>query len=311
MGDLFYWLFNMSIVGALAGLAVVLIRLIKRIPRRWIVLLWMIPLLRFLIPVGVGGKYSLMSLLSRFATRTVVIYEGELSDLTITNTVQAADRYFPITYKVDLLADVFHYAGIVWAIIAAALILAMVILYAATISELRNAEQLRDNIYCSPKVSTPAVYGVLRPRIILPESCRESKDLDLIVLHERRHIRRLDNLWRVLAFLTAAIHWFNPASWLFLKLYLEDAELACDESLLSKLSADEHKRYAHALLSVREGKTVFASGFGGAKVRTRIERILSYRKMTAASVIAFAALLAAIAYFLLTNASARSIVFRF
>ena len=42
-----------------------------------------------------------------------------------------------------------------------------------------------------------------------------------------------------------------------------------------------------------------------------IERILSYRKMTAASVIAFAALLAAIAYFLLTNASARSIVFRF
>jgi hypothetical protein len=33
--------------------------------------------------------------------------------------------------------------------------------------------------------------------------------------------------------------------------------------------------------------------------------------MTAASVIAFAALLAAIAYFLLTNASARSFVFRF
>lgn len=158
MGDLFYWLFNMSIVGALAGLAVVLIRLIKRIPRRWIVLLWMIPFLRFLIPVGVGGKYSLMSLLSRFATRTVVIYEGELSDLTITNTVQAADRYFPITYKVDLLADVFHYAGIVWAIIAAALILAMVILYAATISELRNAEQLRDNIYCSPKVSPRCVW---------------------------------------------------------------------------------------------------------------------------------------------------------
>lgn len=304
MGDLFYWLFNMSIVGALTGLAVLLIRLIQRIPRRWIVLLWMIPFLRFLVPIGVGGKYSLMSLLSRFATRTVVIYEGELTDLTITNAVQAADRYFPITYKVDLLADVFRYAGLVWAIIAVALILAMVILYTATISELRSAEQLYDNIYCSPKVSTPAVYGILRPRIILPESCRESEALDLIVLHERRHIRRLDNLWRVLAFLTAAIHWFNPASWLFLRLYLEDAELACDESVLSKLSADQHKRYAHALLNAREGKTVFASGFGGAKVRTRIERILSYRKMSAASLIAFAALLAAIAYFLLTNASA-------
>lgn len=180
----------------------------------------------------------------------------------------------------------------------------MVILYAATISELRNAEHLCDNIYCSPKISAPAVYGILWPRIMLPESYRDSEELDLIELHERWHIRRLDNLWRVLAFLTAAIHWFNPAAWLFLKLYLADTELACDESVLSKLPTGEHKRYARALLNAREGKTVFASGFGGARVRTRIERILSYRKMTAASVIAFAALLAAIAYFLLTNASA-------
>ena len=304
MGDLFYWLFNMSIVGAVTGLAIVLIRLIKRIPRRWIVLLWAIPLLRFLIPLGVGGKYSLMSLLSRFATKTVVVYEGDLTEYTATNVIQAAKNYFPITYKVDLLADVFRYAALVWIIIAAALILAMGILYAVTLSELRDAEQLRGSIYCSPKITTPAVYGILRPRIILPESCRDLEELDLIVLHERRHIRRLDNLWRILAFLTAAIHWFNPAAWLFLKLYLADAELACDESVLSRLPDGEHKRYALALLNAREGKTVFASAFGGAKIRTRIERILSYRRMTAASVIAFAALIAVIAYFLLTNASA-------
>lgn len=304
MGDLFYWLFNMSIVGAVTGLAVVLIRLIKRIPRRWIVFLWAIPFLRFLIPLGIGGKYSLMSLLSRFATKTVVVYEGELADYTATNAIQAAKNYFPITYKVDLLADVFHYAALVWVIAAAALILAMGIMYAVTISELKDAEHLRGCIYCSPKITTPAVYGILRPRIILPAACRDSEDLVLIVLHERRHIRRLDNLWRMLAFLTAAVHWFNPAAWLFLKLYLADAELACDESVLSKLPTGEHKRYAHALLNAREGKAVFASAFGGAKVHTRIEWILSYKRMTAASGTAFAALIAAIAYFLLTNASA-------
>ena len=304
MGDLFYWLFNMSIVGALTGLAVVLIRLIKQIPRRWIVLLWTIPFLRFLIPLGIGGKYSLMSLLSRFATKTVVVYEGELADYTATNAIQAAKNYFPITYKVDLLADVFHYAALMWVIIAAALILAMGIVYAMTFSELKDAEHLRGSLYCSPKITTPAVYGILRPRIILPASCKYSEDLDLIFLHERRHIRRLDNLWRMLAFMTAAVHWFNPAVWLFLKLYLADAELACDESVLSKLPTGEHKRYAHALLNAREGKAVFASAFGGAKVRTRIERILSYKKMTVASGIAFAALIGAIAYFLLTNASA-------
>ena len=244
-----------------------------------------------------------MSLLSRFTTRTVVVYEGPFSDLTMMNTVQAAESYFPITYKVNLLSDVFRYAALAWVIVAAALILAMGMLYAVTLSELRDAELLRDNIYCSPKITTPTVYGIIRPRIILPTACRGSEDLELIVLHERRHIRRLDNLWRVLSFLTAALHWFNPAVWLFLKLYLADAELACDESVLSKLPTSEHKCYAHALLNAREGKTVFASAFGGEKIRTRIERIVSYRRMTVASALAFAALIAVIAYFLLTNAS--------
>ena len=303
MGDLFYWLFNMSIAGALTGLIILLIRAIKKLPRRLIAILWAIPFFRFWFPVGVGGKYSLMSLLSRFAARTVVVYEGELMDFSMMNSVKAADNYFPITYRTSLLSDVFRYAALVWAIVAAGLILAMTILYITTLSELRNAEHLRDNVYLSSKVTSPAVYGILRPRIILPVSGRDSEDLDLIVLHERRHIRRLDNLWRILAFLTAAVHWFNPAVWLFLKLYLTDAELACDESVLSKLPAGEQGRYAHTLLNARAGKTVFASAFGGAGIRTRIERIVSFQKMTVMSAAAFVLLAAAIAYFLLTNAS--------
>ena len=305
MDEIFYWLLNMSILGALTGGAILLLRFVKRIPRRWVVLAWAIPLLRFWLPVSVSGKYSLLSLLPRYAVKTVPVEAHRSGTVyTMTNSVQAAGSYFPVRYQSDLLADVFRYAALVWAIVAAALILTLAILYVSTLSELRDAKRLRDNVYVSAKVTAPALYGILRPRIILPASDAASEDLELIVLHEQRHIRRLDNLWRMLAFLTAAIHWFNPAVWLFLKLYLADAELACDESVLSRLPADAHKRYAHALLNVRQGKAVFASAFGGAGVRTRIERILSFRGMTAASGIAFAALIAAIAYFLLTNASA-------
>ena len=125
MGDLFYWLFNMSIAGALTGLIILLIRAIKKLPRRLIAILWAIPFFRFWFPVGVGGKYSLMSLLSRFAARTVVVYEGELMDFSMMNSVKAADNYFPITYRTSLLSDVFRYAALVWAIVAAGLILAM------------------------------------------------------------------------------------------------------------------------------------------------------------------------------------------
>ena len=48
-----------------------------------------IPFLRMWIPVGVSGKYSLMTLISKYTSRTVPIYEGIL-DLTITNHIMAA-----------------------------------------------------------------------------------------------------------------------------------------------------------------------------------------------------------------------------
>ena len=303
MGELFYWLLNMSIAASVTGIVIVLIRLIGKIPRRIFVLLWIIPFIRFLIPFGIGGKYGLMSLLSQFATRTVTVYKSDYLEFSMMNSVQAADSYFPVTYKIDLLADVFRYATYIWALVAVVIVTVMIILYVTTIRELKDAVLLRDNINCSDKILSPAVYGVLRPKIIIPESYKELENLDLVILHEQCHIRRLDNLWRVVAFLTAAVHWFNPLVWVFLKMYLSDVELACDESVLSRLGEDGKKRYAHTLLDARRSRTVFASSFGGAKIRTRIEHIISFRKMTAVSAAGLGVLAVAIAYILLTNAA--------
>ena len=60
--------------------------------------------------------------------------------------------------------------------------------------------------------------------------------------------------------------------------------------------------YAGALLDSRQGTTVFASAFGGAKMRTRIENILSFKSLSWLSLVVFAVLLVAIFYVLLTNA---------
>ena len=170
-----------------------------------------------------------------------------------------------------------------------------------TLRELKDAKYLRENIYLSEKVTSPAVYGVLRPRIILPTNWAD-RNLEWILLHERTHIRRLDNLWRVLAFVVVVLHWFNPVAWIFLKLLLTDLELACDEGVLAQLEEDRRKEYALSLLDGKAGRNVFTSAFGGAKIRTRIENILSYRKMKWISLIAFVGLALAISYVLLTNA---------
>ena len=99
--EIFYWLFNMSVAGALSGAVVLLLRLVKKIPRRVIAVLWAIPFLRMWIPVGIGGKFGLMTLLSRFTTKTVTVYESRLlPDFSFTNSICAADSYFPITFPI-------------------------------------------------------------------------------------------------------------------------------------------------------------------------------------------------------------------
>lgn len=300
--EVFYWLFNMSITASVTGLLVLALRSVKIIPKRVSVFLWAIPFLRMAVPFGLNSPYSLMSLLSKLMTKTVVVYQPT-DDIafSVSNSIMAADTYFPITYKVNILEDVFTAASVVWAVVCLAIVLMMTVIYITTLREMKTATHLRDNIYLSEKVITPAVYGIIKPRIVLPSSYRE-RDIGFIILHEQMHIRRKDNLKRVLAFTAAAVHWFNPLCWVFLKIFLADIELACDERVISKSGADRANEYARALLESGYGATVFASAFGGAKIRTRIENILSFRKMTWFSLTLFTALIAAIFYVLLTNA---------
>jgi len=305
LGEVFYWLFNMSIIAALVGALVLALRAIPRVPRRVACWLWVIPLLRMWIPVGMGSKWSLMTLISKVTTRTVVVWQHDDMSFGFTNAVMAANSYFPVTYRINLLAELFRTVALIWLAVAAAILITLTVLYLSTKHELRDATRLRDNIYLSDKVTSPALYGILRPRIILPCGWESREDLSLILAHEKAHARHLDNVWRVLAFVTAALHWFNPFAWLFLHTFLSDLELSCDERVLHQLNDTERKAYALALVDsarLHRDQSLFASAFGGAKIRVRIDRILNYRRISALATISFVLLTLAIAYVLLTNA---------
>ena len=301
--EIFYWIFNMSITASITGLVVMCLRLIKKLPRRFSVFLWAIPFLRMIFPFGLSSPYSIMTLLSKLAIKTIIVFEpSDYIAFSTTNSLMAADSYFPITYKTNILERIFSVASVIWIIVSVAIILMLSVTYFITLREVKDAKNLKDNIYLSKKVISPAVYGIIRPKIILPDSYGE-KDIELIVLHENSHIRTADNLWRVIAFLLVALHWFNPFAWLFLKLYLADIELSCDERVIKKIGQAKAKEYAISLLDSKKGTTVFASGFGGAKIRTRIENILSFKKMTLLSSASFITLIGIIFYVLLTNAA--------
>lgn len=308
--EAFYWILNMSIIASVFGVILYSLRFIKGFPKFASYVLWIVVLVRLLCPIGLSSDYSLLNMLSKAADKTYVKTipildherDGEDSELTFSNSIQGAATYNPITYKTNVLEGFFKVASIVWLIIVIAAILAMMFLYYMTKSELKKATHLRDNIYEGTMVNTPIVYGIMKPRIIL--SVGVSKEhLEYILAHEKVHIRRHDNIWRMLAILTACIHWFNPLSWLFLKSFLSDCELACDEAAVKKMKSEDRKNYALTLLAYTSSDTtVFASSFGSRKVKVRIEKVLSYKKLTLFSTICFVGIVLVMAFLLLTNA---------
>jgi len=303
---IFYWVLNMSIIGFAAGIIILIIRCIKILPRFGIYFLWVLPLIRFWIPVGFANKYSLLNLVSQHAVKTITVWEPitYVPNLTMSNSVQAVTEYFPMEYKTDILKNIFNIAGIVWVSVAIVAVLISLLFYILTKYSLRNAKHIKDNIYCSDKLLSPAVYGILKPKIMLPTNFNEA-NLEYIIRHEQIHIRRLDNLWRLIAIITACIHWFNPLVWILLKYFFIDMELACDAGVLKNLDGGSKKKYAEALLSCSLGKNHYASAFRSTKTKLRIERILSYKKLTFLSGLCFAVLFIVIAVTIVTNGVGR------
>ncbi len=103
----------------------------------------------------------------------------------------------------------------------------------------------------TPRVKGPALFGTLRPRLLLPLGLLESAshaDLRHVLLHELAHLKRADILVGWLFDLLLAAHWFNPVLWWARRRIGADRELACDAHVLSALDAEERPAYGHALL---------------------------------------------------------------
>jgi beta-lactamase regulating signal transducer with metallopeptidase domain len=300
--EAFYWILNMSIIATVYGMLLYTLRYIKTCPRTVIYALWGVVLLRMLCPVSFSSKLSLVNILSRLSGKAMVkTVPVEDFSLSLSNTIQRAATYQPIAYKSSGWENFFNVASMVWLVFALAGILAILILYGLTMSELKKAVLIRDDLYEGPMVNSPTVIGIFRPRIILPLDM-DDRNLAYILHHERIHVGRRDNLWRMIAILAACIHWFNPMSWVFLKIFLNDCEMACDEGAIKKLNSEDRKEYARILLNYADGdRTIFSSAFASNKVKLRVMQVLSYRRLAWFSVLCFILLTVSIAVLLLTN----------
>jgi len=147
-------------------------------------------------------------------------------------------------------------------------------------------------------IRTPMVFGILRPQIYLPVEMNP-EFYDCVLQHERIHLRRLDYLWKILAYLISIVHWVNPVVWLAYYLMCCDMEKACDEAVTEQLEPEGRQEYATALLYMAVDTTarrIFAAPvcFDEGDIKGRIRHILKGRK-TAGKLAALAVELCVIA----------------
>lgn len=134
-------------------------------------------------------------------------------------------------------------------------------------------------LYSSPYITTPFIYGIFRPIIVLPEkNSFTSTELQYIFFHELTHWKRRDSWINCLIVAIHAVHWFNP----FVSFIRRDidrfCEFSCDESVTLSMNKKERRGYCSLLLKVSWDTSVqhsrYYSAFGSAK-QSQLERRLN------------------------------------
>lgn len=304
----------------------------RTVSRRMQYALWLLVLVRLLVPVNVGTlAHNVLSAAAPVQTvveerlDTPVLYvqdgterrpaqllpgkesQGEpLSPPSDAAQSAPADEYSIVTptYRTVTLSEALTYVWYAGMAGVGAWFLFTNLRFARALRKARTpyrVEGCRYPVYLVSALPSPCLFGVLRPAVYLNEKALQSPDaLRFVLAHEQTHARHLDPLWSLLRGVCLTVYWFDPLVWLAAVLSREDCELACDEGTLRALGADERTAYGKALLALvpvcdkPQNPLLGATTMTSGKrsLKERITRIAENRQAKAAAVFAVVALAA-------------------
>jgi bla regulator protein BlaR1 len=103
-------------------------------------------------------------------------------------------------------------------------------------------------------VRQPAVFGLFRPRLLLPSSTVTLSDdqLRMVMLHELAHVRRRHIAVNWLLVAIRALHWWNPVYWLAAARFRNLREQSCDAFAIRRLGGQPVRDYGELLLKLAQ-----------------------------------------------------------
>ena len=315
MDKLFLTILNMSFTGAFVIAAICLVRLpLKKAPKIISYCLWAVAWFRLVCPFSIESVFSLIPFNAAPIPPDIAMQPVPRINSGIPFMNNAVSSVLPAaspTDSVNPLQVLTIIGAYVWLAGAAVILIYGMISYIRLSYKMRPAIPLEGNLYESDAIQSPFVIGVVKPKIYIPLGL-SVQDRKYITVHERIHIRRLDYIFKLAAYIILCMHWFNPLAWVAFMLMGADMELSCDERVLKEMGMETKKDYSLSLLSLSSNQRVIRGSplaFSENGLKTRIKNVLSFKKPRRAVVIlAIAFAIALSAGFAVNKASATSLV---
>lgn len=255
MTTVFLVVLSMSISASWLIAALLMLRLLlRKMPKRSVILLWGLVGLRLLIPFSIESRLSLIPG-NQPGTTPVVSESGQIPEI------------WSLLWLMGVLLFTVYF----------------LISYWYFLRTLDTAVFLQEKTYQSDRIQAAVVVGLWRPKIYIPFRM-ESDSMAYILAHEQAHIRRRDHWWKLLAYFMLTLHWFNPLVWIAYIMLGRDMELACDEDVIRDLDTQARGDYAQALMMNsrrRHHSTVYRLCFGEIGVKERVRSVLNYQRPSA------------------------------
>ena len=292
-------------------IAVLLARfLLRKMPKKYSYILWSIVGIRMIFDLPFATNISVFNLFRGFAKHTSTVetmlagshrtnLQGSIDLLNKTDTTGAAAAHASrstaveaMTHTLTTSQTVLGILGLLWLIVVALFVAYGIYSYVKCRLLVRTAVIARDitpdsrkkknnvSVWECDRIPSPFVLGIIRSRIYIPFRMPKQEQA-YILAHEECHIRRLDPLWKLIAFLLLAVYWWNPLVWIAFFYMVRDMEMSCDEAVIEQFGNEIKQGYSNSLLSFameRHPYSFVPVAFGEGDAGRRIKNVLNFKK---------------------------------
>ena len=292
-------------------IAVLLARfLLRKMPKKYSYILWSIVGIRMIFDLPFATNISVFNLFRGFAKHTSTVetmlagshrtnWQRSTDLLNKTDTTGAAAAHASrstaveaMTHTLTTSQTVLGILGLLWLIVVALFVTYGIYSYVKCRLLVRTAVIARDitpdshkkknnvSVWECDRIPSPFVLGIIRSRIYIPFRMPKQEQA-YILAHEECHIRRLDPLWKLIAFLLLAVYWWNPLVWCAFFYMVRDMEMSCDEAVIEQFGNEIKQGYSNSLLSFameRHPYSFAPVAFGEGDAGRRIKNVLNFKK---------------------------------